>query len=154
MKTLLVDVQRQMMELREGADLRASFPISTSKFGLGAEEGSHCTPLGDFYICEKYGTRAPPGAIFKGRKAVGQWQGDEGDESDYVLTRILRLASHEPGLTNTYQRYIYLHGTNQEQLIGSPASHGCVRMTNSDIANLYPLIPVGTPMTIYHSLHS
>ena len=148
MKSLHVSIPEQKVRLFEHGKLLLTLPASTSKFGLGSEEGSNCTPLGTFRICEKYGTQAPEGTIFKGRKPSGVWTPDEPSEQDYVLTRIFRLESSEAGITNTYQRYIYFHGTNQENLIGQPASHGCIRLNNSDIASLYPLIPVGTPVYI------
>lgn len=149
-KKLIVDVARQELRYLENEVLRQTFVASTSKFGLGVEEGSNCTPLGNFYICEKYGAHAPLNTIFKGRRACGIWSGDEqcGAEEDLILTRIFRLASNDSGLQNTYQRYIYFHGTNQESRLGTPASHGCVRLANKDIEALFTQIPVGTHVQI------
>ena len=131
-----------------------TLPASTSKFGLGTEEGSNRTPLGQFRICEKYGSNAPEGTIFKGRKPHGVWSPDQETPEDLVLSRIFRLESTEPGLENTYLRYIYFHGTNQETLIGSPASHGCIRLKNSDITTLFDQVPVGTPVHISNTSFS
>ena len=148
MKSLHVSVPDQEVRLYDDGTLVSSFPASTSKFGLGTEEGSNRTPLGQFRVCEKYGTNAPERTIFKGRKPHGVWSPDEETPDDLVLSRIFRLESTEAGLENTYLRYIYFHGTNQEALIGSPASHGCIRLKNSDITCLYDQVPVGTPVHI------
>lgn len=154
MKSLHVSVPRQTVTLYDGEAILWHASASTSRFGLGTTEGSNCTPLGNFKVCEKYGEHAPLGTIFKGRKPVGVWSPTDEVEEDLVLTRIFRLEGTEEGLENTYQRYIYFHGTNQEALIGSPASHGCVRLTNQDMADLYPLVPVGTPVTIANDPYS
>lgn len=154
MKLLQVSVPDQEVRLYEDGKLIATFPASTSKFGLGTEEGSNKTPLGSFRICEKYGAQAPNGTIFKGRKALGTWSPQDETQSDLVLTRILRLESNEPDLQNTYMRYIYFHGTNQEELIGSPASHGCIRLKNEDISLLFPQVPVGTSVHISNQTFS
>lgn len=148
MKELIVVVSEQQVHLLEDGRLIKSYPASTSKYGLGTEEGSNCTPLGRFYICEKYGRTAPLNTIFRGRRPEGIWNSEVDSEHDFILTRIFRLASDEETLSNTYQRYIYFHGTNQETLLGQPASHGCVRMGNQDIQELFSLVPVGTPVQI------
>ncbi len=140
------------MEMRDSEDqILAEFSISTSKFGLGAEEGSYRTPLGWFQICEKYGDGCPLHTVFKGRVPTGEWS-EEGDhQSDLVLTRILRLEGLEKENENTYSRYIYIHGTNQESQIGTPASMGCIRMNNKEIIDLYPEIELGTRVLIEES---
>lgn len=149
MKTLSVSVENQSLALLDSQqEVICQVPISTSKFGIGAEEGSNKTPLGTFRVCEKYGSQAELNTIFKGRKPIGIWSPEQISEEDLVLTRIIRLEGLEDGNDNTYQRYIYLHGTNQEGLIGSKASHGCIRLRNKDIKKLFPLIPVGTPVSI------
>ena len=148
MKTLHISVPLQEGYLVEDNRLIWTFPISTSRFGLGTEEGSNRTPLGQFRVCEKYGGRASNGTIFKGRKAVGEWNPEKETDEDLVLTRILRLESTAAGLENTYLRYIYFHGTNQESLIGTPSSHGCIRLSNQNSMKLYSLIPVGTLVNI------
>ena len=90
---------------------------------------------------------AVPGAVFKSRLATGEIASQGGDE-DLVLTRILWLAGLEENNANTKERYIYIHGTNQEALLGTPASHGCVRMSNADVAECFEQIPEGTPVEI------
>jgi len=144
---LRVDVGRQVLDVVRDGDVRATYPVSTSRFGLGTEPGSLKTPLGAFEICEKIGDGAPLGAVFKSRHPTGEIATPGGDE-DLILTRILWLAGKDPENANTRGRYIYIHGTNQEDLIGSPASHGCVRMRNADIAELFREIPEGTPVHI------
>lgn len=145
--SLRVSVPAQRLELLEGGAVVASWPVSTSRFGLGTEPGSYRTPTGRFVIDEKIGDDAPAWAVFKARVPTGEiadaaWTGDS------ILTRILWLAGLDPHNANTRDRYIYIHGTNEESLIGTPASHGCVRMRNSDIVELYSRVPRGTPVEI------
>jgi lipoprotein-anchoring transpeptidase ErfK/SrfK len=137
------------MEVWRGNELLRTYPVSTSRFGLGTEEGSFKTPLGSFEICEKHGDEEPLHTIFKERKPAGEWNPDQPPgEEDLILARILRLHGLEEENANSYQRYNYIHGTNHEDRIGTPSSHGCVRMKNSDIAELYDLIPLGSPVQI------
>jgi lipoprotein-anchoring transpeptidase ErfK/SrfK len=149
-----VFIPEQILRLHDdsGALLRA-YPCSTSRFGCGSVPESHCTPLGRFRIAQKIGHGAPPGTIFKSRVPVGRWDGTPGDE-DYVLTRILWLDGLEPHNANTFDRYIYIHGTNQEHLIGTPASHGCVRLTNADVMDLFDRVPAGTAVHIRMDPHT
>jgi lipoprotein-anchoring transpeptidase ErfK/SrfK len=145
--SLRVDVNSQTLEiLRQGVPEKV-YPISTSRFGLGSEPGSYKTPLGRFLISDKIGDAAPLGSVFKSRLPTGDVVG-EGGEEDLILTRILWLSGLDPHNANTHDRYVYIHGTNQESLIGTPASHGCVRMRNQDVAELYDLVPEGTPLEI------
>jgi len=134
----LLDAQNQLLK---------RYVISTSKFGIGFEPGSNKTPLGNFQIAEKFGDNAPEGEIFVARVATGRI-GKEGEDGDFVETRILWLDGLDPENSNTKQRYIYIHGTNWEQLLGTPASHGCVRMSNADVIDLYNQIPLGTRVRI------
>ncbi len=145
--SLRVDVASQRMGLLFDGVIDREFEISTSRYGLGCEEGSLKTPLGRFVITEKFGDGAPPGAIFRSRQPTGEIALPGGDE-DLVLTRIFWLSGLDPGNANTHDRYIYIHGTNQEHLIGQPASHGCIRMRNAEIIVLYDLVPRGTPVEI------
>ena len=123
------------------------YPCSTSRFGYGSVPESFHTPLGKFRISQKIGHDAEPGTIFRSSIPVGLWDGSPADE-DYVLTRILWLDGTEPHNANTRDRYIYIHGTNQEHLIGTPASHGCVRLANADVIDLFERVDEGTPVTI------
>ena len=144
---LRIDVKRQTLELFQEGGIEVSYPVSTSKFGLGFEEGSFRTPTGRFRIVEKIGAGAPSGMIFKSRLPIGEIAPQGGDE-DLVLTRILWLEGLDPENANTHERYIYIHGTNQEHLVGTPASHGCIRLRNDDMIDLFDRIPAGTSVEI------
>ena len=143
----MVDVASQTLRVMEGRKVAAEFPVSTSKFGLGFEEGSFKTPTGKFRIARKIGGRATPWTIFRARQSTGLLAKPGGKE-DLVLTRILTLDGLERQNANSLARYIYIHGTNQEDLIGTPASHGCVRLRNSDMISLHRMVPAGTPVRI------
>jgi lipoprotein-anchoring transpeptidase ErfK/SrfK len=145
---LRVSVAAQTLEVRTGeGELLRTFPISTSRFGLGAEPGSFRTPAGRFRVGAKIGDGAELGAIFKSREPTGG-NGLNSDDEDLVLTRILWLEGGEPHNANTRDRYIYIHGTNHEDAIGQPASHGCIRMKNADIVELFDLAQSGTEVRI------
>ncbi len=143
-----VSVATQRLALWDGHRLVASWPCSTSKFGLGFTEGSQKTPLGGFRVAEKHGDGAPGGTIFKSRQPVGRWTPGMGTTGDLVLSRILWLDGVEKRNANSRARYIYIHGTNDERAIGRPASHGCVRLRNADVIALYDRVPAGTPVWI------
>lgn len=145
---LEVSVGTQRLRLFDGVRLVREWPCSTSKFGIGSVEGSNKTPLGCFVVKEKHGHGAECGTIFKSRQPVGRWTPGMDTKSDFVLTRILWLHGLEARNANTFQRYIYIHGTNDEQHIGRPASHGCVRLRNRDVIELFDLVPEGTPVWI------
>ncbi len=143
-----VHVPTQTLALLDeaGATIR-KFVISTSKFGLGFAAGSQKTPTGKFRIESKWGDGAPLGEIFVSRVATGRI-GTPEDETDHVQTRILWLEGLDLENTNTHSRYIYIHGTNGEHLLGTPASHGCVRMSNQDVVELFNLVETGTVVSI------
>ncbi len=144
---LEVSIANQRLQLWEGCHLVKTWPASTSKFGIGFVEGSNKTPLGQFRVKEKHGTNAASGTIFKARQPVGVWQGVQTDE-DLILTRILRLEGLEARNANTFDRYIYIHGTNDELHLGQIASHGCVRLSNAHMIEVYDLVPEGTEVWI------
>ena len=146
--SLQVSVARQTVEVRaaSGRILR-SFPVSTSSYGLGSEPDSLRTPLGHFCIAEKIGEGAPLGAVFHSRVPTGN-SGLHVTEGDLVLTRILWLDGLEEHNGNTHDRYIYFHGTNHESRIGQPASHGCIRLRNADMVELFDLVETGTELHI------
>ena len=144
---LRIHIPSQTLDLIDGDTLLRRYAISTSRHGPGTEPGSHRTPCGRFRIAEKIGDGAPPGEIFVSRVPTGRF-GEEGDESDHVQTRILWLAGLDPENANTFDRYIYIHGTNAESLLGTPASHGCVRLSNDDVIDLYDRVEVGTAVEI------
>lgn len=144
---LRVDVARQALDVLRGDLIEKTYTISTSRFGLGTEPGSYCTPLGRFQVSEKHGHDAPLGAIFKSRLPTGEVS-PQGGEEDLVLTRILWLDGLDADNANSKSRYIYIHGTNHEARLGTRASHGCVRMANADIVELFRIIPEGTLVEI------
>lgn len=146
-REIVVDVAAQTLSVMDGPSVAAEFPVSTSRFGLGFEEGSLRTPTGRFIIREKIGDGAPAWTVFRARENTGQTTAPGGEE-DLVLTRILTLDGLEPANTNTLERFVYIHGTNQEDLIGVPASHGCVRLRNADMIALHDMVAAGTPVTI------
>jgi len=142
-----VDVAKQTIHLLSKGEIVKSWPVSTSQFGLGFEPGSFKTPTGRFRIAEKIGDGALPWAAFKNRLPTGKMGSPDSGE-DGVLTRILWIEGLDPENANTKDRFIYIHGTNQEDRIGSPASHGCIRLRNSDVMELFSLVPAGTPLSI------
>ncbi len=144
---LIVTVADQSLTLLQNDKALRQWPVSTSRHGLGTEEGSFKTPLGHFQVSEKHGADLPLGAVLKGRVPTGEI-GQATDSRDLVQTRILWLDGVEEANRNTKARYIYIHGTNHEESIGRPASEGCVRMRNADVAELYALVPEGTPVEI------
>jgi L,D-transpeptidase YbiS len=142
-----VDIARQMLDLRHRDTVIKSWPVSTSRFGLGFEPGSFKTPTGRFMVAEKIGDGAPLWAEFKSRRPTGGISESGGDQ-DGILTRILWLSGLDADNANTRDRYIYFHGTNREDLIGTPASHGCIRLRNADITELFDLVPEGVRVVI------
>jgi lipoprotein-anchoring transpeptidase ErfK/SrfK len=146
-RQILVDIPAQRLDVLEGGNVIRSFPVSTSACGHGTEPGSNKTPAGRFCVAEKIGDGAPLGAVFRSRVMTGEF-GDEASSEDLVQTRILWLAGLEEHNANTKDRYIYIHGTNQESLIGQPVSHGCVRMRNADVVELYSMIETGAEVII------
>ena len=124
-----------------------SLPFSPASAGVGAEAGSNKTPPGWHRVAERFGEGAPLGTVFVSRKTTGRilppekWRTPD-PAPDAVLTRVMWLEGLEPGVNkgkgiDSHERYIYLHGTNQEQKLGMPASHGCLRFSNADIAKLF-----------------
>ncbi|OGI68330.1 hypothetical protein A2732_01185, partial [Candidatus Nomurabacteria bacterium RIFCSPHIGHO2_01_FULL_40_10] len=134
MISLNISISKQKLNVLDGEKVIKTYPVSTSRFGTGFENGSKKTPTGNFMILEKIGGLEPIFTTFKGRKPAGVWDGKPTDD-DLVLSRILWLDDIDNN-RNTKDRYIYIHGTNHENLIGTPASHGCIRMNNRDVIEL------------------
>lgn len=144
-----VSVARQLLRLYEGDEVVGEWPVSTSKFGEGFEEGSFKTPLGKFRVSEEFGDDQPEGTIFKSRLPIGVLdESEDCRDQDLILSRILWLEGLEDENANTKDRYIYIHGTNHEADVGQPASIGCVRMKNPDVVALYEKVGVGTTVEI------
>jgi len=142
-----VHVPSQTLDLLDDETLLRRYVISTSRYGIGTQSGSNKTPPGRFRISEKIGDGAQVGEIFRERKATGEL-GQEGEGVDNVQTRILWLDGLDEANANTHDRYIYIHGTNAESQLGTPASHGCVRMNNLDVIDLYERVEIGDEVFI------
>lgn len=146
---LEVSIDDQRLDVFEAQRLLASYAVSTAAKGVGFVEGSYRTPVGRFRVCEKIGAGEPLGTVFRGRVACGIWRPGDPAEDDMVLTRILRLDGLDADNANTLRRCIYIHGTNREELIGSPASHGCIRLRNAQMLELFEQVPEGTEVLIH-----
>lgn len=153
-----ISVAGQSLELLDdnGALVR-SYPVSTGAAGVGEETGSYRTPRGRHVVRAKIGAGAPLNAIFVGRRPTGEvWSADFGQRHpgrDWILTRILWLSGCEVGRNrlgkvDTMRRYIYIHGSPDIAEMGKPGSHGCIRMRNADIVELFELVPPYTPVEI------
>lgn len=153
-----VDLARQHLELfgTDGACIRR-YAVSTGERGAGERSGSLCTPRGRHRIRARIGAGAPAGAVFRGRRPTGElWTpafAAAHPGRDWILSRILWLCGEEPGRNrggevDTMRRYIYVHGTGDDQPMGVARSHGCVRMRNRDIIELFELVPAGTMVEI------
>ena len=142
----------QKLFICRGNTVIDEYDASTSRFGIGIREDSCKTPPGIHRIKEKIGSGAPIGRIFKDREDTGvDWDGVSA-EDNLILTRILRLEGLEAGINNgtgvdSFERYIYIHGTGKEELVGTPLSHGCIALRNQDIIQLFNV--VSEEMLIY-----
>ena len=154
---IIVDISEQRLYLYNNDNLVQSFPVSTSKYGEGQIENSFKTPLGLHEIKEKIGDKAQINTIFTAREntnKIAEIQINPNDtEYDFVTSRILWLDGLENGINrgagvDSYSRYIYIHGTHEEGLIGQKASHGCIRMFNNDVIDLFYMVSEGTKVQI------
>jgi lipoprotein-anchoring transpeptidase ErfK/SrfK len=155
---IIVSVARQRLTLFDdtGRELRA-YPVSTASRGVGERNGSRQTPRGQHLIRARIGSGMPPGAVFVARRPSGEIHSPElaaeHPGRDWMLTRILWLSGCEPGFNrlgevDTMRRFIYIHGTPDTEPMGQPGSHGCIRMRNRDVAELFDLVPAYTPVEI------
>lgn len=153
-----ISIGRQRLELLEGAEVVAEYPVSTSRYGAGEEEGSEKTPRGRHRVAEKIGGDAPSRAVFVGRRPTGEICTTDllarEPERDWILSRILWLEGLEEGRNrggrvDSHGRYIYIHGTPEEDAIGRPASHGCVRMKNEDVVELFDRVEPGAFVVVF-----
>jgi lipoprotein-anchoring transpeptidase ErfK/SrfK len=142
-----ISIREQLLRLKRDDETLRTYPISSSRFGLGSEEGSMKTPLGEFRVAEKIGHEAAPGTIFKARVALGP-DDPLPDTEDFITSRILWLEGLDEDNANTRDRFIYIHGTKHEDKIGQPDSHGCIRMRNDDVIELFDLVDETTPVVI------
>ena len=145
---LRVSVADQKMAVYKNGQPVRVYGVSTSKFGVGDSPSSNRTPLGKMRIARKIGKGLPPGMVFKSRQPTGEVIRPNTPGRDPIVSRILWLAGTEKKTRNAYGRYIYIHGTPEEQLIGRPASYGCIRMRSMDVIDLYNQVPEGMPVQI------
>ena len=145
---LVVSVADQKMILLKDGKPLESYPISTSKYGVGDQMNSYKTPLGHLAIRKKIGTGAPLGMVFKDRQPTGEVLSPNASGRDPIVTRILWLKGKESKNKNAFARYIYIHGTPEESKLGKARSYGCIRMSSSDIAQLYQIVGKGAVVEI------
>ncbi|CAN5597897.1 hypothetical protein BH18VER1_BH18VER1_21610 [soil metagenome] len=145
---VVISIPEQRMALLDEGVVMATYPVSTSKFGVGDFPGSNFTPLGELEIAEKVGSSAPPGAVFKDRRRTGEIVAVDSPGRDPIVTRILWLRGREAQNSRSHARTIYIHGTPEERNIGRPASYGCVRMRSIDVIKLYEIVGRGARVSI------
>lgn len=153
-----INIARQQLELLDDAgQVLRRYTVSTAAKGAGEVRGSCCTPRGKHIIRAKIGAGSPDNTVFVGRRPTGEIYtpelGAQFPERDWILTRILWLSGCEAGFnrlgeTDTMRRYIYIHGTPDSVPLGIPDSHGCIRMRNADLVELFDLVPAGTVVEI------
>ncbi len=152
--SIRIDIKTQTAALLRENEILSSYKISAALNGVGFEPGTNTTPTGRFRVHTRIGDDAPPGTVFRSRARTGEIYSTDptnplsNTAEDLVLTRILWLEGCDPENLNTLDRYIYFHGTNQEHLLGTPASHGCIRFSNSDITPLYNVLSTGSRVVI------
>jgi lipoprotein-anchoring transpeptidase ErfK/SrfK len=145
---VVISVKNQRLALLDHEMLVATYPISTSKYGLGDWPGSWRTPLGEMEIAKKIGGGAAAGTVFKDRRPTGEIVIPDAPGRDPIVTRILWLRGRESQNANAFQRDIYIHGTPEERNVGLPVSYGCVRMRSQDIIELYDMVGTGARVSI------
>ena len=156
-RRIRVSLENQRLELLDSDKVLKTYRVSTSKNGAGESADSFKTPRGRHVIRAKIGDGSPEGVVFRARRSTGEVYSDElareDPDRDWVLTRILWLSGTEVGRNrlgsvDTMRRYIYIHGTPYSDRLGEAASLGCIRMSNSDVVELYKLVPLGTVVEI------
>ena len=154
---LHISIAKQQLSVVSNKDVDKVYSVSTAKNGAGEKMGSECTPIGWHKIRVKIGDSTPLNSVFVGRRATGEIYspqlGVEYPERDWVLTRILWLGGLEPrknryGEVDSTWRYIYIHGCPDELMLGKPESHGCIRMKNKDVVDLFDRVEVGLKVLI------
>ena len=157
-KYIDIDISKQQLTLFEGDNIISLYAISTAKNGTGQKNGSECTPLGNHSIDSKIGSNAKENSVFVGREETGEIFNEElrqnNPDRDWILTRILWLCGHDEGENkggevDTLSRYIYIHGCPDSDSFSKPSSHGCVKMRNRDIIELFENVDAGTRVFIH-----
>ena len=151
---IFINTARQKLYLLDDNKIKYEFPISTSSNGTGCQEGSYKTPIGLHTVISKIGAGLPPGTLFKNRRPTKRIVNLlPQDQYDYITSRIIRLSGLEDdinkgGNVDTYNRYIYIHGTPHIDRLGEPESHGCIRMSDDDVITLFNAIEYKTLVLI------
>ena len=145
---VIISVKDQKLALLEREKLVATYPVSTSKYGLGDWRGSYRTPLGEMEIAQKIGDGMPAGTVFKDRRRTGEIVLPNALGRDPIVSRILWLRGREAQNAHAFGRDIYIHGTPEERNLGLPVSYGCVRMSSNDVIKLYDMVGLGAQVTI------
>ncbi|MCT4582073.1 MAG: L,D-transpeptidase [Flavobacteriales bacterium] len=157
---IYVGVKRQELYLFRGGELLKVYPVSTSKHGAGSVEGSEMTPVGLHKVHGKFGEDIPENGILKHKRFTGELAEIEYRpmpiNKDIITTRVITIEGLERGVNkggklDSYDRHIYIHGTAEEGLIGQPASHGCVRLKNKDVMDLFDLLSKGMYVIILNN---
>jgi lipoprotein-anchoring transpeptidase ErfK/SrfK len=148
---IVVSVYDQRLSLIGKEGSVKTYPISTSKYGLGSQPRSYKTPLGKMYVCKMIGGGARTGTVFKSRRPTGEVVRPNSPGRDPIISRIIWLEGLDRYNHNTKERLIYIHGTPEERTIGTPSSYGCIRMRSRDIIDLYSRIRVGTRVYVKRS---
>ncbi|WP_295446684.1 L,D-transpeptidase [uncultured Thiodictyon sp.] len=154
---ILIVIATQTLTRLAGGRVVAEYPVSTGANGVGELRGSGCTPRGQHRVRLRIGAGCPVGTVFRARRPTGEVYGPElaaaCPDRDWILTRILWLTGCVPGRNrggqvDTLRRFIYIHGCPDAAPMGTPRSHGCIRMRNSDLVELFDATPAGTPVEI------
>jgi L,D-transpeptidase YbiS len=152
-----ISIPEQYLRLKNGADTVREYTVSTAVNGAGEARDSFSTPRGRHVISDKIGAGCATGTVFVGRRPTGEIYDpalrERHPDRDWILTRILRLSGTEDGVNrggevDTHDRYIYIHGAPEDVPMGRPGSHGCIRMRNEDVTELFDLVEAGTPVII------
>ncbi|MFO7603726.1 MAG: L,D-transpeptidase [Gammaproteobacteria bacterium] len=159
---MIISIATQTLRLYDGEQLVKDYTIATARNGAGEVQGSECTPRGRHIVRAKIGEGAVVNTVFQGRRPTGEIFSEalraQYPQRDWILTRILWLSGKEPGrnrlgTVDTMRRYIYIHGCPDSDLMGQPSSHGCIKMKNTDVIDLFSRIEVGTPVDIIEAGH-
>ena len=154
---IYVSIKKQTLYHIQYKRIIREYTISTSSYGIGSRNGSNKTPIGLHSVKEKYGDKTPINGIMVSRVFYGNiatiYNDETKSKTDDITSRILWLEGLEKGKNkgkgiDSFNRYIYIHGTSEEGRLGKPASHGCIRMKNKEVIDLYKLVEVGTLVLI------
>jgi hypothetical protein len=145
---IVISVRDQQLAVIENGRATGTFPISTSRFGVGDTLNSYKTPLGLLWVYDKIGANLPAGAVIKNRSATGEVIPANARGRDPIVTRIIWLKGLFGGTTHAFERCIYIHGTPEESTLGHPVSWGCIRMRSADVLRVYDKVEIGTHVLI------